>query len=153
MAIIRGFEFPDHLFYLIEQDAWTFLEPDGLATVGLTSLGCHISGEFMDFIPKPVGTDIERDRALALLEMSKTIRSVRAPVGGTIVAVNEEVKRQPGLLSGDPYGNGWLVRMKPADWEADIKFLASGQGLAERVVRYMDLYLVPAFGTDKPGGS
>ncbi len=153
MAIIRGFDFPDHLFYLIEQDTWVSLESDGLATVGVTSLGCHISGDFMDFMPKPVGAEIERDRALALLEMSKTIRSVRSPVSGTVVSVNEEVKRQPGLLNGDPYGNGWLVRLKPVNWDADVTHLASGQDLAKKVERYMELYLVPIFGADKTRGS
>src|SRR5262249_2885621 len=108
---------------------------------------------FMDFMPKPVGMAIERDRALALLEMSKTIRSVRAPVGGTIVSVNEEVKRQPGLLSGDPYGKGWLVRVKPANWAEDMTHLASGAGLAGKVAQYMELSLVPMFGGDKGKGA
>ena len=148
MAKVRGFEFPDHLFYLIEQDTWICLQEDGLATVGLTALGCHISGEFMDFMPKPVGTEVQRDRALAMLEMSKTIRSVRAPVSGTIVVTNDQVKRQLALLADDPYGEGWLVRLKPANWEQDIMGLVSGSDIAPAVERYMELSLIPEFGDD-----
>jgi glycine cleavage system H protein len=148
MATVRGFEFPDNLFYLIEQDAWVCLQADGIATVGLTALGCHISGEFMDFMPKPIGTRVERDRSVAVLEMSKTVRSARAPVSGTIVGINDQVKRQPPLLNSDPYGEGWLVRLKPADWEQDIKGLVSGPELISAVERYMELYLIPVFGDD-----
>ncbi len=148
MAKVRGFEFPEHLHYLVEQDTWVCLQADGLATVGLTGLGCHISGEFMDFMPKPIGTEVVRDRALGLLEMSKAIRSVRAPVSGTIVATNDQVKRLPALLGNDPYGEGWLVRLKPANWEQDIKSLVSGPDTASAVERYMELSLIPEFGDD-----
>jgi glycine cleavage system H protein len=148
LAKVRGFEFPDHLFYLIEQDTWVCMQADGLATAGLTDLGCHISGEFMDFMPKPPGTEVERDRALAMLEMSKTVRSVRAPVSGTIVAINDQVKRRLALLGSDPYGEGWLVRLKPANWEQDIKSLITGTDIASAVERYMDLSLIPEVGDD-----
>ena len=52
MANVRGFEFPDHLFYLVEHDAWARLDQDGNVTVGITSLGAHISGEFIDFLAR-----------------------------------------------------------------------------------------------------
>lgn len=146
MTTVRGFEFPDRLLYLVEHDIWVRPEPDGSLVVGLTALGCQISGEFIEFMPKPVGTAVERERALAVLEMSKTIRSARAPAAGTIVAVNEAVRAQPPLLNGDPYGAGWLVRLQPADWARDVTALVAGSALAPAVERYMDLCLVPAFG-------
>jgi glycine cleavage system H protein len=148
MANVRGFEFPDELHYLIEQDVWARRDPDGIVTIGMTELGCHISGDFVEFMPKPVGTAVERERAVAVLEMSKTVRSVRAPVRGTIVAVNEEVRRLPGLLNRDSYGAGWLVRLDPDDWTEDATHLAFGRAVAAAVARYMELYLIPEFGID-----
>src|SRR5262245_47808895 len=76
MAQVRGFEFPDDRYYLLEHDTWARLDGDGQVTVGLTSLGAHISGEFIEFMPKAIGTAIERDRSLGVLEMSKVLRSV-----------------------------------------------------------------------------
>ena len=67
--------------------------------IGITPLGAHISGEFIEFMPKPIGEAVDRERALGMLEMSKVIRSVRAPVAGTIVAVNEKVKTEPRLIN------------------------------------------------------
>ena len=148
MTTVRGYEFPDDLFYMVEHDIWARCESDGTLTVGLTALGCRVSGEFIEFMPKPVGTAVERDRALAVLEMSKTIRSARAPAAGTIVAVNDEVRRQPQLLNHDPYGGGWLVRLRADNWARDAAALTRGAAVAPAVERYMDLYLVPEFGDD-----
>jgi glycine cleavage system H protein len=148
MTTVRGFEFPDELFYMVEHDMWARLEDDQLVTVGLTALGCRVSGEFIEFMPKPIGTAVERDRALAVREMSKTIRSARAPAAGTIVAINDEVRRQPQLLNRDPYGGGWLVRLRANDWAGDVAALTPGGMVAAAVERYMDLYLVPEFGSE-----
>ena len=148
MTTVRGFDFPDELFYMVEHDIWARPDADGVLTVGLTTLGCRVSGEFIEFMPKPVGTEVERDRALAVLEMSKTIRSARAPASGTIVAINDRVRQQLSLLNSDPYGDGWLVKLKPANWAQDIGNLVSGPAIVSTVERYMELYLIPAFGDD-----
>lgn len=75
------------------------LDADGVATTGITSLGAHISGEFIEFMAKPLGASVYRERALGMLEMSKVIRSARAPIAGVITAVNERVKTEPTLVS------------------------------------------------------
>jgi glycine cleavage system H protein len=149
MATIRGFNFPDDLYYLIEHDAWVRLDADRLVTVGMTSLGAHISGEFIEFMARPVGEAIERERALGMLEMSKVIRSARAPIGGTITAVNERVRSVPTLINLDPYGEGWLVRMRPSAWERDIGWLVTGAHIPRAVEAYMAL-LAESFRQDPP---
>ncbi|HMJ49654.1 MAG TPA: glycine cleavage system protein H [Burkholderiales bacterium] len=150
MAIVRGFAFPDDLHYLMEQDTWARFDADGLVTVGLTSLGAHISGEFFAFMPKRLGTEIERDRAFGMLEMSKVVRSAHAPVSGTIIAINAEARTHPTLVNQDPYGRGWLVRLKPSAWQTDSAMLVSGQSIADAAIRYMYLNLVLQFGEEPP---
>jgi glycine cleavage system H protein len=137
MTIIRGFDFPDGLFYLLEHDAWVRLDGDGTATTGITSLGSYISGEFIEFMAKPVGTVIDRERALGMLEMSKVIRSARAPISGVIVDINERARTDPKLINGDPYGQGWLVRLRPVAWEADSALLVTGAAIPAAVEAYM----------------
>jgi glycine cleavage system H protein len=92
MAKIRGFEFPDALHYLMQHDTWARLDPDGNVNVGITSFGAHISGEFIEFMAKPLGAHIEWERALGMLEMSKVIRSARSPLAGVVVEANAIVK-------------------------------------------------------------
>lgn len=142
MAVVRGFEFPDDLYYLVEQDTWIRLGLDGLAMVGITSLGCKLSGEVLAFMPKPLGMTIERDRAVGLVEISKTIRSARTPVGGVLVAANEALNDKPALINEDPYGAGWLVKLKPTNWAEDIKLLVTGNDIPKAMESYMDLNLV-----------
>lgn len=146
---IRGFDFPDDLFYLLEHDTWARLDVDGIATIGLTPLGAHISGEFIEFLPKPAGTAIERERSLGLLEMSKVIRAVRSPIAGVIVAANDRAKTQPGLINADPYGEGWLVRLRPTAWENDSALLVIGAKIPAAVEAYMRL-LAETFGEAPP---
>jgi glycine cleavage system H protein len=147
---IRTFEFPDDLCYLVQHDTWARLDPDGAVTVGLTSLGAHISGEFIEFMPKSIGTEVERERSLGVLEMSKVIRAARSPIAGRIVAHNESATRRASLINEDPYGGGWLVRLLPNDWAADAARLASGTALVEAVEEYMG-FLAETFDQRPPG--
>jgi glycine cleavage system H protein len=149
MPTIRGFDFPDDLYYMVEHDMWARRDGDGMATVGITPLGAHISGEFIEFMPKPLHTAVERERALGLLEMSKVIRSIRAPVGGVIVDINERVKAEPGLINREPYGAGWLVRLQPSAWEEDARTLVTGDRIPTAIAAYMSL-LTEQFG-EGPG--
>jgi glycine cleavage system H protein len=151
MPIVRGFDFPGTLWYLLDQDTWVRREPSDDAIVGITALGAHISGEFMEFIPREPGTVVERGRSLGALEMSKVIRSTRSPVAGEILEVNPAVRANPGLINSDPFGEGWLVRLRPSAWESDIATLVTGEAIAPAVEAYMSL-LVETFGIDKPGG-
>jgi len=149
MATVRVFEFPDELYYLMAHDTWARLDPDGNVTVGITALGAHLSGEFIEFMPKPVGQRVERERALGLLEMSKVIRSVRAPVGGVLLESNERVKREPALINNSPYGEGWLVRLQPTDWERDCRELVTAAAIPQAAQDYMAL-LAESFGEPPP---
>jgi len=149
MARVRGFDFPDHLYYLMEHDAWARLDPDGCVTVGITSLGAHISGEFVEFMARSVGELVERTRALGMLEMSKVIRSMRAPVTGTLVETNDRVKQEPGLINTSPYDEGWLVRLRPTTWEHDSSLLVTGVAIPTAVESYMAL-LAEEFGENPP---
>jgi glycine cleavage system H protein len=149
MANIRGFEFPDALHYLVEHDTWARRDADGNVTVGITSLGAHISGDFIDFMAKPVGASIERERALGMLEMSKVIRSARSPINGLLVEANNIVKTQPRLINSDPYGAGWLVRLQPIAWDGDRQLLVTGAALPAAVEAYMAL-LSRTFGETAP---
>ncbi len=149
MATVRGFDFPDDLFYLVEHDTWARLDADGLATIGITPLGAHISGDFIEFMPRPIGEAVDRERALGMLEMSKVIRSVRAPVAGIIVEINEGVRTDPRVINADPYGAGWLVRLRPTEWQEDVRALVGGADIPAAVESYMAL-LSDTFGKASP---
>lgn len=137
---VRGYAFPDDLHYLEAHDMWARMEDDGLVRVGATALGAALAGEIVAFLPKPVGENVEQGRALGAIELFKTIISAKAPVSGVLVEVNEAVERTPALLNRDPYGAGWLARIRPANWAAESASLAHGACVAEAMERVWQGY-------------
>lgn len=100
------------VLYAPEQDMWVREEADGLVTVGATHLvAAH--GQFMLFTPRPVGTQVERDRSLGVMETAKTAVAIHAPLSGTIVEANAAVVDEVALIERDPYGAGWLFKLRP----------------------------------------
>ncbi|TCP07978.1 glycine cleavage system protein H [Caldimonas thermodepolymerans] len=134
---ICGFEFPDELWILVEHQVWARLHEDGAATVGITSVGAREAGEIYMCRPKPVGTRVERGRSVAVVELAKSIVSVKSPVGGEVVEVNPRLAQEPELAYKDVYGDGWLVRLRVSDFEADRPHLRRGEALRGAVEHYL----------------
>jgi glycine cleavage system H protein len=111
--------FPPDLHYDVEHQVWARPEADGSVTVGITALGTRLSGEVYMCRPKPVGQTVEHGRSVGVVELAKSIVSVKSPVAGVVCAVNPLLQDQPELVHLDPYGRGWLARITPADWAAD----------------------------------
>lgn len=115
--------FPEGLYYLIEHQVWARLNADGRATVGITSLGIRLAGEIYMCRPKAVGSVVEQGRSIAVVELAKSIVSVKSPISGTVVAVNEALAQKPELVHLDPYGAGWMATLQPSDFDADAEAL------------------------------
>lgn len=127
---VCGFEFPEDVWVHPDHDVWVRVEPDGVAVVGITSLGVRLSGEVYMCRPKPVGSEIEAGRSIAVVELAKAIVSVKSPIAGRVLAGNEALRDHPESIHRDPYGSGWIVRMAAADFEADRSALVRGEVLA-----------------------
>ena len=126
MSTVRGCTFPENLYYNVESNVWCRLEEDGTVTVGMTAYAVSLAGQIVAFTPKSVGKKVEQDRSVATVESGKWVGPVKAPVSGEVVEVNLDLDAQPGLSNVDPYGKGWMVRMRPADWGEEVKTLLTG---------------------------
>jgi glycine cleavage system H protein len=110
--------YPDDLRYHAEHD-WARIEGDE-ATFGITWFAQDALGEVVFYEPPEVGSRASKDEAYAEVESVKAVSDVYAPLSGEIVAVNQAVAEKPELVNEDPYGEGWLVRVKLSDHsEAD----------------------------------
>ena len=105
--------YPDDLRYHPEHD-WARVEGDE-ATFGITWYAQDALGEVVFYEPPEVGSQASKDEAYAEVESVKAVSDVYAPLSGEIVAVNETIAEKPELLNEDPYGDGWLVRVKLSD--------------------------------------
>ena len=105
--------YPDDLKYHPEHD-WARVEGEE-ATLGITWFAQEQLGEVVFFDPPQVGDTIAANEPYAEVESVKAVSDVFAPASGEIVAVNEELSGTPELINDDPYGKGWLVRVKLSD--------------------------------------
>ena len=102
--------YPEDLRYHPEHD-WARVDADE-ATFGITWYAQDALGEVVFYEPPEIGSDVAKDQAYAEVESVKAVSDVYAPLSGEITAVNEEISDKPELINEDPYGDGWLVRVK-----------------------------------------
>lgn len=130
MATVKGCNFPDDLYYNVENNVWARREADGTVTVGMTTYACSLAGQIVSCTPKKVGKTIEKDKSACTVESGKWVGPVKAPVSGEVVAVNELLSAKAGTINEDPYGSGWMVKMRPVNWDADSVRLVTGGAAA-----------------------
>ena len=102
--------YPDDLKYHAEHD-WARVDGD-TATLGITWYAQDQLGEVVFFDPPSVGATLTKDSPYAEVESVKAVSDVIAPLSGEIVEVNEALKDSPEHINEDPYGEGWLVRVR-----------------------------------------
>ncbi|MFC7114455.1 glycine cleavage system protein GcvH [Natronoarchaeum sp. GCM10025703] len=112
-----SFETPDELGYL-ESHEWARRD-DGTARVGITDFAQDELGDVV-FVELPdVGEELEAQAEFGVVESIKAVSDLYAPVGGEVVAVNEELFNAPELVNEDPYGEGWMLEIEFDD-ESDF---------------------------------
>jgi glycine cleavage system H protein len=110
--------YPDDLRYHPEHD-WVKIDGD-VGTFGITWYAQDTLGEIVFFDPPAVGTQISKDSPYTEIESVKAVSDVFAPMSGEVIEVNESLSDGPEKINDDPYGEGWLVKVRLSDpGEAD----------------------------------
>ena len=112
--------FPENVKYTKEHE-WIRLEGD-VAYVGITDYAQEQLGDIVFVDIQAEGETLAADEVFGTIEVVKTISDLFLPVGGEILEQNEALADQPELVNKDPYGEGWLIKMKP-DADADFDSL------------------------------
>jgi glycine cleavage system H protein len=105
--------YPEDLLYHPEHD-WVRIDGD-TATFGITWFAQDALGEVVFFDPPEVGTTVTKDESYAEVESVKAVSDVIAPLSGEIVEVNTGLGDKPEVINADPYGEGWMVKVKLSD--------------------------------------
>jgi len=108
--------YPEDLLYHPEHD-WARLDPGNSeeATFGITWFAQDSLGEVVFFDPPKVGSTVTKDAAYTEIESVKAVSDVISPLSGEIVAVNDALADSPETINEDPYGEGWLVKVRLSD--------------------------------------
>jgi glycine cleavage system H protein len=121
---------PDDLLYTKSHE-WIRREGENIR-IGITD---HAQGELTDvvFVELPkVGTDVEAQAPVAVVESVKAASDIYAPVKGTVVKANNALTNNPGLINTDPFGDGWIFALK-IDNAGDLKNLQSAQAYKDQL--------------------
>lgn len=106
-------ELPGDLEYTAEHE-WLRKEEDGTVTIGITDHAQNALGDLVYVELPEIGQEVESGGEMAVVESVKAASDVYAPVSGEVVAVNDELADDPEKINADPYGDGWIVRVKPS---------------------------------------
>jgi glycine cleavage system H protein len=120
--------YPEELLYHPEHD-WARVDDEDLgeATLGITWYAQEALGEVVFFDPPALGSTLKKDDSYTEVESVKAVSDVIAPLSGEIVAVNEALSENPAMINEDPYGEGWLVKVRMSD-PAERESLLDAQG-------------------------
>jgi glycine cleavage system H protein len=115
MALVDGKEYPEHLYYDLENQIWYEPLPDGTIRAGFTPLAIALAGEVLVFAPKRLGRPFEARRSFAIIECGKWVGAARAAFNGVVVEANADLERKPELLNEDAFGKGWMLIVRADD--------------------------------------
>lgn len=105
--------YPQDLRYHTEHD-WVRVDGDD-AVFGITWYAQDALGEVVYFDPPAVGTSVSKDTSYGELESVKAVSDIIAPASGEVIAVNDAMQATPETVNEDPYGDGWLIRVRLSD--------------------------------------
>ncbi len=130
MPDVRGCPLPDDLLYDVDNHIWFREVGDGTVRIGMTTVATAMAGKLVAFTPKKVGREVQPGKSCATVESGKWVGPAKSAAGGEVAAVNDDLVAQPSLANDDPYGAGWMVIIRPADWASVKPSLVPGTAVA-----------------------
>ncbi|MBC7281442.1 glycine cleavage system protein H [Hoeflea sp.] len=130
MPVVRGCDLPDDLLYDVENNLWYRDNGDETFTVGMTMIATGMAGQLVAFTPKKAGKTIAAGKSCATVESGKWVGPAKLGFDAEIIAVNDNLSGNPKLANSDSYGEGWMVKIKPADMGAAMSSLTPGNAVA-----------------------
>ncbi|HJL77811.1 MAG TPA: glycine cleavage system protein H [Candidatus Marinimicrobia bacterium] len=124
----KQFDFKSDRFYN-SNHLWSKQDAAGIVTVGMDELGLDSLGELAYLTLPSERTPVEMDKAMGSMEAAKMTGELVAPVSGIVIEKNDRVLQNPLLVNEEPYGNGWLVKIEPTNWEKESETMVSGDKL------------------------
>ncbi|WP_433175162.1 glycine cleavage system protein GcvH [Actinoallomurus sp. CA-150999] len=110
---------PETLSYTQEHE-WITAPSDGVVTVGITAYAADALGDIVYVSLPQEGASVEAGEPCGEAESTKSVSDIYAPVTGEVVAVNTALDEDPAVINSDPYGEGWLFRVRTSDDSGDL---------------------------------
>lgn len=132
MPTVNGCHMPDDLLYDVENHIWFTEVGDGTVKLGMTTVATAMAGQLVAFTPKKVGRSVKAGKSCATVESGKWVGPAKSAAAGEVVSVNEDLAASPALANEDPYDKGWMVILKPDDWDSVKASLTPGSDVTAK---------------------
>jgi len=121
MASVEDFKVPEGLYYS-KGNMYVKVEGD-IAIVGLTDYGQYLAKKIV-FVELPlVGDEVSQDEPIGTIESGKWSGPIESPISGEVIEVNDRLEDEPSLLNQDPYGEGWIAKVRPSNLKEELENL------------------------------
>ena len=130
MPTVRGCDLPEDLLYDVENHIWFKELGDGTVRVGMTTVATAMAGRLVAVTPKRVGRSVKAGKSCATIESGKWVGPARVAAAGEVVEINDSLVAKPDTANDDPYGDGWLIVLKPENWDSVKPTLTPGADVA-----------------------
>ena len=125
MAVIEGYDIPEDLYYH-QEHAWAKLQDDGNVRVGMNDFYQKLAGD-TTYVDLPFeGDEVSQGEVCGKLQSAKWVGKLCSPISGEILKVNHGLEDDCTLVNKDPYGEGWIMLIKPSKIDEEIKSLYHG---------------------------
>lgn len=126
MSTVRACNIPDDLYYQVENNIWIKPESTNVVLIGMTTYACSLAGQIIAFTPKKIGRTVKQNKSCATVESGKWVGPIKVPMDCELLAINQAALDSPQLINRDPYGEGWLCKLKIDNWEEQKTHLLTG---------------------------
>lgn len=139
MATFNECNIPEDLYYDIENQVWGRKNEDGTFTLGMTDPAQSLAGKILYADVKSQGKIIKKGKSAATIESGKYVGPFLMPFTGEIIEANKELENDSHIINLDPYGKGWIVKIKPlSEAMSDIKSLLTGKEAVESYIKKLE---------------
>lgn len=123
---------PDELYYT-EEHEWMKVQKDGSVLVGVTDYAQKSLHDIVYVELPDVDSEVEYMEVIGALESVKAVSDMNSPISGEVIEVNEELLDSPEIINEDPYGKGWIAKIKPSDLQGDLLNLMEAEAYRRHV--------------------
>ncbi len=138
MPDVRGCHLPDELLYDVDNHIWFQEVGDGNVKLGMTAVATAMAGQVVAFTPKRVGRSVRAGKSCATVESGKWVGPAKSAAAGEVIETNDDLVNEPAMVNADPYDKGWMVILKPDNWDEVRPSLVPGSDVAGKYEAKMD---------------
>ncbi len=128
---IQGYHIPEDLLYTKEHE-WA-KEEGGTVRVGITDYAAKTLNDVVYVTSPKTNASVQQMKSMGTVESIKAVSEIYSPVSGTVTKVNAQLDSHPELVNKSPYGEGWLVEVKPTDYASEKKSLLDAKAYAAHI--------------------